>query len=107
MIIVENGILSFSQSPEIEIREGEIASKLSFEILGGTENPSFKAKRISNVYIISIDDIENILSPTELQKQQEKFILTKAFESNHSKLLTSFEFEKLIESMYSRYSLDI
>ena len=36
-----------------------------------------------------------------------KTAITKAFESNHSKLLTSFEFEKLIESMYSRYSLDI
>ena len=107
IIVIESGSLSFIQSPEIELREGDIATRTAFVILGGSETPSFRTRMPSSIYILNITEISDLISPLQLQKQQERLILTKAFESNHSKLLTSLEFDKLIKEMYSRFKVSI
>lgn len=106
VIIIESGSLSFSATPEIELIQGNIAGNKIYSILGGSETPKLRVNEASVVYIVNLNKISDLISIEQLNKEQEKIILTKLMHVTHSNAISSINFQNLLSDMYSRFKVN-
>ena len=107
LIVIESGLIVFEAVPDIELLTGNIAGPVTFKILGKSEMPKIKALEQTSLYVVNIEEIEDLISRELLRKEQERMLLTKAFDSPSSNLVSSFGFMNLIKEMSERFEVKI